>query len=209
MAIKLFPSLLSADFGKLQAEIDRAEGCVSGFHFDVMDGHFVPNLTVGAPVLSCLHSNKPFDAHLMVTNPEALLDDFIKAGAGLISIHKETTNDAPGLLSKIQDAGVKAGIVFNPDTEVDLSLVDLTDFVLVMGVYPGFSGQKFIPEVLNKLRLVREKFPQKELQIDGGINQTTISSALGAGANSVVSGSFFWQSTDLKQAAEILTGAAD
>jgi len=208
--IRIFPSLLSADFGKLQAEIDRAAPYVDGFHFDVMDGHFVPNLTMGAPVLKCLKSDKPFDAHLMVESPDHLLAAFAKAGASAISVHVENCPHIHRTFQLLHDLGVAAGIAINPGTsfETAIEAIEFADFVLVMSVNPGFSGQEFIPETLKKVRKIRERFPHVDIQIDGGINDKTIAQALAAGANWIVSGSYFWQAADQKKAAALLRGQA-
>lgn len=205
MKIEFFPSLLSANFGALQGDINKVENIVDGFHFDVMDGHFVPNITVGAPVLSCLKSNKPFDAHLMIENPEKYIEDFAKAGASMISVHMETIKDA-SILDDIRKLGCKAGIVFNPPTELDLEICEFADFVLIMSVNPGFGGQSFITETLEKVRAIRKKYPEKDIQIDGGINAETVKLATEAGANWIVSGSYFWGSENREKTAEILKG---
>jgi ribulose-phosphate 3-epimerase len=208
--IKVSPSLLSADFGALQAEIDRAEPYVDGFHFDVMDGHFVPNLTAGAPVLAKLRSKKPFDAHLMVTDPDSLLDDFAKAGAAAVSVHFETGFHLHRTLQKIRSLGMRAGVALNPTTtfEAAYEAIGYADFVLIMSINPGFSGQAFIPETLQKVRRIRAAFPEKEIQLDGGANDKTIGAILEAGVNWIVSGAYFWSSEDLRAAADVLRGAS-
>jgi len=202
------PSLLSADFSCLQEEIDRAEPFVDGFHFDVMDGQFVPNLTAGAPVLACLKSQKPFDAHLMVEKPDVLLEDFAKAGATALSVHFEVTPHIHRTFQEIQRLGMKAGVALNPATSFEAAkdAIAFADFVLVMSVNPGFSGQSFLPEVLPKVKKIREAFPEKDIQIDGGAAADTISQMLEAGANWIVSGSYFWKSSDLKKAGKVLKG---
>ncbi len=207
--IKIQPSLLSADMSRLGDEIKRAEPFVDGFHFDVMDGQFVPNLTFGAPVLKCLASNKPFDAHLMVEKPDVLLDDFAEAGAVALSVHIETCPHIHRTLQRIRDLGMQAGVVVNPGTslEVAIEAIGFADFVLVMSVNPGFSGQAFIPESLEKVRRIRAEFSEKDIQIDGGISDKTVDFALEAGANWIVSGSFFWNADNLEQAATTLRGA--
>jgi ribulose-phosphate 3-epimerase len=207
-AIKIMPSLLSANFGALQADVDRAEPFVDGFHFDVMDGQFVPNLTVGAPVLQCLQSQKPFDAHLMVEKPDVLLEDFAKAGASALSVHVETCPHLHRTLQNIKELGMTSGIVFNPATSVEAywDAIEMADFVLIMSVNPGFGGQKFIPETLKKVKKIRAKFPEKDIQIDGGINEKTIADALESGANWIVSGSYFWKSENIEEAGKILRG---
>ena len=207
-SIQISPSLLSANFGCLQADIDRAEPFVDGFHVDVMDGHFVPNLTMGAPVLSCLHSKLPFDAHLMVTNPDDLLEDFAHAGASALAVHTEVCPHLHRTIQRIREQGMRAGVVLNPATSFAFAkdMIAFSDYVLVMSVNPGFSGQSFLPEVLPKVREIRAHFPEKDIQIDGGIHQDTIQEALNAGANWIVSGSFFWKSKNFQEAAQILRG---
>jgi len=198
---KFFPSLLSADFGALQGEILRVQDLVSGFHFDVMDGHFVPNLTCGPPVLACLKSRKIFDVHLMISAPENFVESFARAGAGQISIHAETTRPAK-VLQQIRDLHLPAGIVFNPNTPVDFDLCAAADFVLVMSVEPGFGGQSFQESSLGKIAAIRERFPEKNIQVDGGINFQTAAACRNAGANWLVSGSFFFKSEDPAQCAK-------
>ena len=206
--IKLQPSLLSADLGRLSDEITRAEPYVDGFHFDVMDGQFVPNLTFGPPVLQCLASSKPFDAHLMVEQPDILLEPFAKAGAKALSVHIETCPHIHRTLQRIRDLGMLAGVVLNPGTgyEVAREAIGFADFALVMSVNPGFSGQAFIPETLDKVCRIRSDFPELDIQIDGGMNAQTAPQAIAAGANWIVSGSFFWQADKLASAAQALRG---
>ncbi len=207
-AVKIFPSLLSADFGNLQADVHRTEDCVDGFHFDVMDGQFVPNLTVGAPVLRCIKSKRPFDVHLMVEKPDILLKDFSDAGAAAVSVHFETCPHLHRTIEMIHELGMAAGVAINPATSFQAAYeaIRMADFVLIMSVNPGFSGQSFIPEVLGKVRKIRAEFPQKDIQIDGGINDQTIHLVLEAGANWIVSGSYFWNAKDTKAVASILRG---
>ncbi len=206
--IKIAPSLLSADMSRFAAEIARAEPFVDGFHFDVMDGQFVPNLTFGAPVLKCLTSTKPFDAHLMVEKPDVLLEDFAKAGADALSVHVEVCPHIHKTLQTIRLLKMRAGVVLNPGTSFEFAreAIALADFVLIMSVNPGFSGQSFLPETLQKVRRIRDEFPDLDIQIDGGMSDKTIGAALAAGANWIVSGSYFWQAQDLQHAANILRG---
>jgi ribulose-phosphate 3-epimerase len=204
--IKFSPSLLSADFGNLQKDVDRAEPFVDGFHFDVMDGQFVPNLTAGAPVLKCLHSKKPFDVHLMVEKPDVLLSDFAHAGASALCVHVEVCQHLHRTLQTIRELGMTAGVVLNPATSCESAkdAIALADYVLIMSVNPGFSGQSFIPDVLEKVQTIRKTFPEKDIQIDGGMSDTTVSLAIDAGANWIVSGSYFWDSSDFQVASQIL-----
>jgi len=204
-SIKFFPSLLSANFGNLQKEISQTEDFVDGFHFDSMDGHFVPNLTFGPPILAKLKSKKIFDAHLMLSNPEFFITDFAKAGAKMISIHAEITKNPAEVLSQIKKLpeNILAGIVFNPDTKINFNLCEIADFVLIMSVFPGFGGQKFIAKSLEKVVQIRKKFPKKNIQIDGGINEENINEVFSSGANWIVSGSSFWHSKNLLKTAKI------
>ncbi|MBI5415108.1 ribulose-phosphate 3-epimerase [Candidatus Peregrinibacteria bacterium] len=206
--LQIFPSLLSADFGKLQSEIDRFEPYVEGFHFDVMDGHFVPNLTMGAPVLKSLHTKTLFDVHLMVEHPEEYVEDFQKAGAKMISFHVEAAkeNSSNALIQQIQNLGMKAGIVLKPKTpcsEVE-SFLDAIDFVMIMSVEPGYSGQKFMPEVLPKIREIREKYPEMDIEVDGGINDETVREVVEAGANMIVSASYLFGAKNGEEAVRSL-----
>ncbi len=207
--IKIFPSLLSADFGRLQSEIDRFEPFVDGFHFDVMDGHFVPNLTMGAPILKCLRTKGVFDVHLMVENPENLIEDFVKAGAGMISFHAEAAgNNSLRLIKRIKSLQAKAGVVLKPRTSVASieEVIHDIDFVLIMSVEPGYSGQKFMPEVLEKVKELRRRFPGLDIEIDGGVSGSTIAEVLQAGANMIVSASYLFGSDDPEKAVKTLRG---
>jgi ribulose-phosphate 3-epimerase len=202
--IKIFPSLLACDMSKFQDEINRVEKIVDGIHYDVMDGDFVPNLSFGAPVLKCLNTSAPlgFDAHLMVSNPDVLLEDFAKAGASSLSVHVETCAHIHRTLQEINRLGMKAGVALNPATpyEVAYEAIKKSDFVLVMSVNPGFGGQKFLPEVLDKIRKIRENFPRKDIQVDGGITDETASLVIEAGANWLVSGSYLFSAKNISEA---------
>jgi ribulose-phosphate 3-epimerase len=204
MKIQVYPSLLSANAGKFQEEIERIEEFVDGIHFDVMDGHFVPNLSFGAQVLRCLKTRKLFDVHLMVTNPDSLLEDFAEAGAHSLSVHFEVCPHLFRTLDHIRGLGMKAGVVINPSTSFESAKegISYADFVLVMSVNPGFGGQKFLPEVLPKVRAIRSFFPEKDIQIDGGIDAQTVLVAKEAGANIFISGSYLFGSTDVQSAIE-------
>lgn len=206
--IKIFPSLLSAHAGRFQAEIDRLDHLVDGIHFDVMDGHFVPNLTFGAAVLGYLKSKNPFDVHLMVENPDALIADFVKAGANMISVHGECNPHVHRSLQIIKSYGIKAGIAINPATSFETAkeAISFADFVLVMSVNPGFGGQAFIPETLQKIQTIRKYYPQKDIQVDGGVNDATVSAIRSAGANWLVSGSYLFGSDRVEDAVRILRG---
>ena len=205
--IKIAPSILSADFSKLGEEIIKiAVAGADMVHIDVMDGHFVPNLTLGAPIVKSLRkiTDLPFDVHLMINNPENLIDDFIDAGADIITVHMESTNHLHRLIQKIKSKGVKAAVSLNPATPLntlDEILSDL-DMVLLMSVNPGFGGQSFIPATLDKLARLREMITAKNLnidiQVDGGINVETAPEVIKHGANILVAGSAVYGSKDIK-----------
>jgi ribulose-phosphate 3-epimerase len=197
----LAPSILSADFTKLGSSLSLIEEKGGDWiHIDVMDGHFVPNLTLGAPIVKALRpvSRLPFDVHLMVSNPEALLSDFIAAGADYITFHIEAAVHAHSLVCRIHDAGIKAGISIVPSTPVSAikELLPLVDLVLVMTVNPGFGGQVMIPGCLEKVRELK-KIQQEShfsyiVSVDGGVNARTLPLVLEAGTDVVVSGSAFF-----------------
>lgn len=206
MKLRIQPSILAADFGKLDDDIATVEKHIDGIHFDVMDGHFVPNLTVGAPVLKCLKTNLPVDAHLMVTNPDDLIEDFAKAGAKYLSFHQEVADKPMKTIQRIKDNGMKAGIALNPDTEFETieNILDELDYVLIMSVFPGFGGQSFIPEVLEKIKKIREAKPNIDIQVDGGINAETAQLVKEAGANWLVAGSYIFGAENRNKAIEKL-----
>jgi ribulose-phosphate 3-epimerase len=163
-------------------------------HVDVMDGHFVPNLTIGPPVVAAIKkvATKPLDCHLMMTDPQRYVDDFAKAGAGYITIHVESNAPIGATLEQIRKAGAKPGLVVNPDTSIEAVApwLDKIDMLLVMSVWPGFGGQKFIAKVLETVKAARKLAPNLDIEIDGGINGDTIKLAVEAGANVIVAGSY-------------------
>ena len=189
---KISPSILSADFTRLGDEIAAVVDAGADYlHVDVMDGHFVPNITIGPLVVKAARpvTDIPFDVHLMISQPELYIEEFVKAGADIISIHAETTVHLHRTLTHIRDCGAKAAVALNPATPVcvlDHVLTQL-DMVLIMSVNPGFEAQKFIPEVIPKIRALREKIDklglQIEIEVDGGINSETIGTVSGAGAD--------------------------
>ena len=213
--IQISPSILSADFSQLGNEIKRLEqGGADLIHVDVMDGHFVPNLTIGPPVIKALKKNclLKFDVHLMISPVHKYIEAFSDAGADIITIHPEATEDLAKSISKIKELGKKAGVSLNPETKVDVIKRHLSqiDLVLIMSVNPGFGGQKFMPEVLEKVKKLYEMKKEKRLnfdiEIDGGINFENSKLAINAGANILVSGTTIFKSNngDIKKNIELL-----
>ena len=195
--IQISPSILSADFSQLGNEIKRLEeGGADMIHVDVMDGHFVPNLTIGPPVIKALrnYSTLPFDVHLMISPVHKYIKDYADAGADIITIHPEATENLEESISLIKKLNKKVGLSLNPDTPIDIikKFLPSINLVLIMSVYPGFGGQKFIPEVLEKIKDLKKIKDQKNLsfdiEIDGGINFNNNKLAIEAGANILVSG---------------------
>ena len=195
---KIAPSILSADFARLGEEVRRVEEAGADLiHFDVMDGHFVPNLSIGVPVLKSLRkiTRLPLDAHLMISEPARYLRVFIEAGANSISVHAEVCDDLAGIAARIHELGARASVAINPETPVErvLAAAEHLDMILVMSVHPGFGGQEFIAESLEKLRAVRREIERRglkvDVEVDGGIKIDNIRAAAEAGANVFVSGS--------------------
>jgi len=197
-------SILSADFAHLKDECDAVLAAGSDMiHFDVMDHHFVPNLSFGAVVCDSLKKagiQAPIDVHLMVENPEQYIEPFAKAGADILTIHPQTTKNVKSCLEQIKNAGMKAGLAFNPDTPFVVEHPELIDLILIMSVYPGFGGQSFIADTLNKAKQARELADRSDhdiiVSIDGGINETTIKQAQNAGCNCFVMGSAIFKTDD-------------
>ena len=213
--IQISPSILSADFSQLGNEIKRLEESGADMiHVDVMDGHFVPNLTIGPPVIKALKKNTSmiFDVHLMISPVHKYIEAYSDAGADIITIHPEATDDLKTSISKIKELNKKVGISLNPETQTDviLNYIDQIDLVLIMSVNPGFGGQKFMPEVLPKVielkKIQQEKNLNFDIEIDGGINFDNAKRALEAGANILVSGTTIFKSNngDIKKNIELL-----
>ena len=197
MSVKVSPSILASNFSSLGEEVQSITKAGADYiHVDVMDGHFVPNLTIGPDVVKSIRdkSDIPFDVHLMIDPVQPYIEGFVNAGADIISIHPEANDDTDACLKKIKSHNVKAGLAINPDTnwEVVKPYMEVLDLILVMSVHPGFGGQKFISSALDKLEIIRKEIDQSgrdiELEIDGGINFENIQSVIDAGANVIVAG---------------------
>lgn len=215
--VEIAPSILSADFAKLGEEIRAIEkGGASLVHFDVMDGHFVPNITIGLPVLQSIKkcTKLPVDAHLMISEPNRYAVEFVKAGASMVSIHIEADNHAHRTLTAIREAGALAGIAINPATSLSTldEILHFADFVLVMSVNPGFGGQKFIKNSFEKIRrlkaMIRERNLEIKIEIDGGVDKNNIAEVAAAGAEIVVAGSAVFGTEDSTAAVRHLIDAA-
>ncbi|MBD3317029.1 MAG: ribulose-phosphate 3-epimerase [Chitinivibrionales bacterium] len=195
------PSILSADFRSLEQEVTRAvEAGADMIHCDIMDGHFVPNISFGPLVVAAVRrcTTVPLDVHLMISNPQDYIERFRESGADTITVHAEATDDLPGLIAQIRDSGARVGITVNPDKPVDLFLDYLSeiDQVLIMTVYAGFGGQKFMPEMMDKVqkvyRAAREIGHAPDIEVDGGVNAHTASTCAEHGANIFVAGSYIF-----------------
>jgi len=207
------PSILSADFSKLGEEIKAVEHAGADWiHIDVMDGHFVPNITIGPVVVSKIRkiSDIFFDVHLMIENPGKYVEQFAKAGADLITIHAEVCDDILSTINKVKDLGCKVGVSINPETSLDVikEIIQNVDLVLIMSVHPGFGGQSFIEDVLPKIKKTRDIISKidKEihLEVDGGINDKTAKTAIEYGANVLVAGNFVFKSASYKDVIQSL-----
>jgi ribulose-phosphate 3-epimerase len=213
--IKISPSILSADFSKLGSEIQDLEKAKADLiHIDVMDGHFVPNITIGPEVINKLrkHTSLPFDVHLMIAPVHNFIKNFADAGADIITIHPEATDDLAGSIKKIKSYNKKAGVSLNPETSIEkvLPVLNLIDLVLVMSVNPGFGGQKFMSKTLEKVKILRKEIDIKKLkaqiEIDGGINFENSKIAIKAGVDILVSGTTIFKENggDLKKNIQLL-----
>lgn len=214
MKIFISPSLLSVDFGQLNEEIKTVEPYCNMVHVDIMDGHFVPNITFGAPVVAKMKCGLPMDIHLMIRHPEKYLEDFARAVVKAhgkrsdcyLTVHQEACPHLHRTIRQIKKLGMKAAVALNPATPLHTieMMLDGLDMVLLMTVNPGFGGQKFIEAVLPKISALRQKKPKLDIQVDGGINKKTAKQAVAAGANILVAGSYIFGSKNRKEAIESL-----
>lgn len=214
MKILIAPSLLSADFGRLNEEIKSVEPFCDMIHVDIMDGHFVPNITFGAPVVSKMKCGRPMDVHLMIEHPEDYVDVFAKAVSKAhgkrsdcyLTVHQEACTHLHRIIQQIKKLGCKAAVALNPATPLYTieTILDELDMVLFMTVNPGFGGQEFILSVLPKIQALRKKAPRLSIQVDGGINDKTAKLAIKAGANILVAGSYIFGEKDREKAIESL-----
>lgn len=209
MDIKISPSMLASDYANLERELKKcSDGNADMIHLDVMDGHFVPNISIGAPVIAAMKKvcNVPFDVHLMISDPYFYAEDFVKAGADIISFHTECDSDIEKTIDRILSLGCKAALAVKPATPIEVvyPYLDKLSMVLVMTVEPGFGGQSFMESTMPKIKALREKCPDIDIQVDGGINNDTVKIAGEAGANVFVAGSAVFKSENPAAAIEQL-----
>lgn len=213
--VKIAPSILSANFARLEEDIKDVElGGADYIHVDVMDGHFVPNITIGPLIVNAIRpvTKLPLDVHLMIQNPDQYIEDFAKAGADFISVHVEACDHLHRTIQHIKKAGVKAGVVLNPHTPIEMiqHVLEDVDLVLLMTVNPGFGGQTFIPNVLTKIKALSEIIKEKnlpiEIEVDGGVNEDTAKLCVEAGATVLVAGSAIYSQKDRQKAISAIRG---
>jgi len=210
------PSVLASDFGQLTAECKRMiKGGAEWLHMDVMDGHFVPNITMGAPILKCVHKGIPdifMDCHMMVAEPEKWVDDIADAGGALYCFHLEATQNPLPLIDAIHAKGMRAGVAISPDTPstaISDEVGNKADMLLVMTVYPGRGGQKFLERCVPKVSELRERFPQKDIEVDGGVGPNTIDQCAHAGSNVIVAGTAIFNAADPEKVIEQLKASVN
>ena len=211
--IKISPSLLSVDIGNIQRDVELLADHVDYFHVDVMDGHFVPNLRFGVPVVKGLKkfTNVPLDVHLMIDNPSKYIEPFINAGSDIVTVHVEVEDDIVWCLKKIKEMGAKSGLALNPDTDPAIlkPYLEYTDMVLQMNVFPGFGGQSMVEEAIKNISVIRDMIGDKDLEVDGGITAENVDVLVKEGANVIVSGSGIFKYDDISLAADNLRKAAN
>ncbi len=206
--IKISPSLLSVDIGNIERDVKKLESAVDYFHVDVMDGHFVPNLSFGVPVVKGLKkiTDVPLDVHLMIDNPSKYIEPFINAGADIVTVHVEVDDDILWCLKRIKELGVKSGIALNPDTNPEklIPYLDYIDMVLQMTVFPGFGGQSMVEDAIKNISVIRSMIGDRDLEVDGGITAENVDVLIKEGANVIVSGSGIFKYDDIAQASDKL-----
>lgn len=216
--IEIAPSILSADFRALEREVKAVQDAgADRIHCDIMDGHFAPNLSFGPIVIEAVKKSVsiPLDVHLMISNPEKYIANYCDAGADILTVHAETCSSLENVIDEIRGRGVRAGVTVNPDKPLDLifDYIDKVDQVLIMSVYAGFSGQKFIPEMTDRIKKIGDEISERglstDLQVDGGINDKTATVCAGFGANVFVAGSYVFGAQDYRERIEALRNAAE